>query len=58
MIKMGISKYNIGERQVAREIYRLNGKLLELRAKWISTDMEINILKSKLNGKYGRDKKY
>ena len=51
---MGISKYNVEERKIAREIYRLKNLNHKLRRKYLDKDIKINNLIKKLNGKYGK----
>ena len=55
---MGISKYNTEERRIARliSVYRVRQK--EAQKRYDFYEMKINVCISRLNGKYGRDKKY
>lgn len=50
---MGLSKYNVKERKIARKVYRLKEEQRRLRNKWLDIDVKINALKHKLNKKYG-----
>ncbi len=55
---MGISKYNIEERRIARliSVYRVRQK--EAQKRYDFYELKINVCISKLNGKYGRNGKY
>ena len=56
---MGISnKYNAKERLIARKLQDYKRRQTALTRLYYECEMKINVCKTKLNGKYGRDKKY